>query len=154
EDKIKEDHFFLTWGDILVPYKIYTEVMDTYHREKQDFILVTNYLEKLQKGCEIHCEGDYCTKMVEKPPKDKQASNLNNCGIFIFSKEIFKELKELEPSKRGELEIPDAISNGIEERNWKVRVIRMGKEDFRGDFGDKREYERLDKETDWLSELQ
>ena len=28
EDLIKDKHFFLTWGDILVPYRIYQEVLN------------------------------------------------------------------------------------------------------------------------------
>ena len=142
EELIEKEHFFLTWGDILVPNKIYKKVYETYKNDKEDFILTTNYLEDLQKGCEIHCEGEYCYQMVEKPPKEQQTSNLNNCGIFILSKEIFKELKTLTPSKRGELEIPDAISSGIQNRSWKVRIIKMEKGTFRGDFGDKEELKK------------
>ncbi len=155
EELIKDQHFFLTWGDILVPYKIYKNIYDVFKKEHQDFILVTNYLDNLQKGCEIVLNdvGDYCTKMVEKPLKEEQCSNLNNCGIFIFSREIFKELKKLKPSKRGELEIPDAISNAIRNNNWKVRVIKMEKGLFRGDFGDKSEYERLLNNSEWLDKL-
>lgn len=153
EDLIKEEHFFLTWGDILVPYRIYKKIVDVFKQEKEDFILTANYLEKLQKGCEIHLEENYCVKMVEKPPLEEQCCNLNNCGIFILSKAIFEEVKKLEPSKRGELEIPDAISTGIQERGWRVRVIQMEEGTFRGDFGDKKEYERLNQQTSWLQEL-
>ncbi|MBY8982761.1 MAG: nucleotidyltransferase family protein, partial [Candidatus Lokiarchaeota archaeon] len=32
EDLINQKHFFLTWGDILVPYKIYKEVHDVFKR--------------------------------------------------------------------------------------------------------------------------
>ena len=147
EDLIQEEHFFLTWGDILVPYRIYKKVYEIYERDKEDFILVTNYLDNLSKGCAIHCEGKYCTEMVEKPKPGTYASNLNNCGIFIFSRGIFEELKKLEPSKRGELEIPNAIKNGIKHRGWKVRIVKMKKGQFRGDFGDKKEYERLKAEN-------
>jgi len=153
ENYITEDHFFLTWGDILVPYKVYKHIYDVFLNEGEDFILTTNYLEHLQKGCEIHCDGDYCYKMVEKPPKEEQCTNLNNCGIFILSRQVFDELKLLTPSKRGELELPEAISNGIKERGWKVRVVKMEKNQFRGDFGNLKEYEHLNSEKSWLKEL-
>ncbi|MBD3256086.1 MAG: NTP transferase domain-containing protein [Candidatus Lokiarchaeota archaeon] len=151
EELIKDSHFFLTWGDILVPYSIYKEVYETFKQEQEDFVLTANYLEHLQKGCEIHCTGEYCSKMVEKPSKKEQCTNLNNNGIFILSKAIFSELKKLTPSKRGEIEIPAAISNGIKEKRWKVRVIKMTYGTFRGDFGDKKEYERLKEDRSWLN---
>ena len=62
-------------------------------------------------------------------------------------------LKELKPSKRGEIELTDAINYGIVKRKWKIRVIQVEKEQFRGDFGDKQVYEQLIKETNWLKEL-
>jgi len=153
EDLIKEKHFFLTWGDILVPYYVYQEAYATFKNENQNFILVTNYQENLQKGCEIHLEGDYLEKMIEKPPKEEQCSNLNNCGIFIFSKDVFEEVKQLTPSQRGELELPDAISKGVREKNWKVRIIKMKPGEFRGDFGDLRVYELLKKDSEWLRKV-
>ncbi|MHA1292457.1 MAG: nucleotidyltransferase family protein [Promethearchaeota archaeon] len=153
ENLIYEQHFFLTWGDIIVPYRIYKKVYEIFKEENEDFILVTNYLDDLRKGCEIQCEGNYCIKMIEKPSKEFQTTNLNNCGIFIFSKEIFKELKLLKPSNRGELEIPEAISNGIHSRKWKVRIVKMNKNDFRGDLGDPKVYKQLKKEKKWLKKI-
>ena len=73
--------------------------------------------------------------------------------MFIFSKEVFKVLKTLKPSKRDEIELPDAINIGIKERNWKVRVIKMAKDDFRGDFGDLEVYEQLKNNLEWLNKL-
>jgi len=153
EDSIKDDPFFLTWGDILVSYNVYKEVIDIFNKENQDYILVTNYTDDPFKGAAVYSENNYCIGIVEKPPEGKSNSNLNNCGIFVFSKKIFHVLKELKPSKRGEIELTDAINYGIMKRNWKIRVIQVEKEQFRGDFGDKQVYEQLIKETNWLKEL-
>jgi len=86
ENLIKKNHFFLTWGDILVPYSIYKKINDIYKNENHDFILVTNYMDDPFKGAAVFCEGNYCCDIIEKPPKDKSVSKLNNCGVFIFSK--------------------------------------------------------------------
>lgn len=153
EDLIKEQHFLLTWGDILVPNKIYKEIYDTFIKENDDFILVANYMEDPYKGCAIYCEGDYCLKMVEKPPKGTANTNFNNCGVFIFSKEILEVLKKIKFSKRNEIEIPDAIYFGINERKWKVRVIKMEKGQFRGDLGDAEVYKQLKNNPNWLKKL-
>ncbi len=154
EDLIEEDHFFLTWGDILVPFKIYKQIFTTFKEEKNEFILVTNYQENLQKGCAVICEGNYCVDMIEKPPKGFYGDkSLNNCGIFILEKEIFDMLKKIPPSKREELELTDAISAGIKKREWKVRVIKMNEGTFRADFGDIAIYKKLKNKTKWLKEV-
>ena len=153
EDLIQDPHFFLTWGDILVPYKIYKEIFDTFKKERQNFFLVTNYTGDPYKGGAVYCKDDYLLDIVEKPPKGKSKSNLNNCGIFIFSTEIFKVLKTLKPSKRGEIELTEALRIGISTRKWKIRIIKMEKNQFRGDFGDITTHEKLCENSSWLNKL-
>ena len=38
-------------------------------------------------------------------------------------------------------------------KKWKIRVIKMKKNQFRGDFGDKSTYEKLCENSNWRSEL-
>ncbi len=154
ESLIVESHLFLTWGDILVPYEIYKKIHEIHVSENEDFVLVANYLEKIYKGCEIHVDEGYCVNMVEKPAVGENTTNLNNSGIFIFSREIFDVLRLILPSQRGEIELPDAICKGIKEKNWKVRILKMEKGEFRGDFGDLKEYERLKLNSNWLRTLE
>jgi NDP-sugar pyrophosphorylase family protein len=153
EDLIKEDHFFLTWGDILTSYNVYKQVIDTFKKENQDYILTANFMDDPFKGAAVYSEGDYCVGIIEKPPKGESNSNLNNCGIFIFSKEVFTVLKSIKSSERGEIELSEAINYGIKQRKWKVRLVKMEKDQFRGDFGNIKVYERLNKEIDWLEEF-
>ncbi|GAG80854.1 unnamed protein product, partial [marine sediment metagenome] len=62
-------------------------------------------------------------------------------------------IKRLKPSERGEIELTDGINYGIKERKWKVRIIKMEKDQFRGDFGDVKVYEQLNKDIKWVEEL-
>lgn len=153
EGSIQDAHFFLSWGDILVQNKTYQKIFEIYKKEKQDFILVTNHTTDPYKGGAIYCKGDYCLDCIEKPVKGSCVSNLNNCGLFIFSIELFKVLKEIKPSERSEIEIPEAIRVGIKEKDWKVRVFKMDENEFRADFGDLEVYERLKENSDWLKNL-
>lgn len=153
EKLIKNTHFFLTWGDILVPYSIYKEILDLYNTEHHDFIIVTNYSKDPYRGAAVYIKNNYCVDLVEKPPWGQSKSNLNNSGIFIFSNKIFGILNTLKPSNRGEIELTDAIKIGIKKRKWKVRVIKMKRNQFRGDFGDKEIYEKFNKKSSWLREL-
>ncbi|KKN09082.1 hypothetical protein LCGC14_1050250 [marine sediment metagenome] len=153
EPLIKNTHFVLTWGDNLLDYDIYAKIINLFKKEVHNFILVTNYSQDPHLGAAVYTEGDFCIDIIEKPPRCKSKSNLNNAGLFILSKEIFESLKALEPSERGEIELPQAIANGIKYKNWKVRVLRMEHDQFKGDVGNKSEYERLKDDDSWLKFL-
>jgi dTDP-glucose pyrophosphorylase len=150
---IRNSHFFLTWGDIVVPYIIYKNVVDIFKKENQNFLLVTNYVKDPYRGGAVYSKNNFLIDIVEKPPKGKSKSNLNNCGIFIFSTEIFEVLKNLKPSRRDEIELTEALRTGINAKKWKIRVIEMEKNQFRGDFGDITSYEKFSKDSSWLSEV-
>ena len=154
EDLIKDKHFFLTWGDILVPYRIYQEVLNIHKEETKDYILVANFTDDPFKGGAIRCKNNHLIEIVEKPLQGKSKSNLNNCGIFIFAKDVFEILKVLQPTERGEIELTEAIQYGVKEKKWKLRVIKMAKNQFRGDFGDKEVYEKLKTDLSWLKKLE
>jgi NDP-sugar pyrophosphorylase family protein len=153
ENSIPDQHFFLTWGDTLVAYDVYREVYKVFKTEHPDFILVTNYVDDPYKGAAVYCKENYCIDIVEKPEKGISTTNLNNAGIFILSKDIFEILREQTPSKRGEIEVPDAIRYGIKKKHWKFRVVEIEQDQFYGDFGDIKKYEKLVKNTDWLNML-
>ncbi|MFX0038691.1 MAG: sugar phosphate nucleotidyltransferase [Promethearchaeota archaeon] len=153
EKIINNSHFFLTWGDILVPYSIYKNVLVLFNQEHVNFILVANFIRDPYKGAAVYTKNNYCVDIVEKPPKGESKSKLNNSGVFLFSKEIFEVLNTLKPSKRGEIEVTDALRIGISTKNWKIRVIKMKKNQFRGDFGNKETYENLRENSSWLTEL-
>jgi dTDP-glucose pyrophosphorylase len=153
EELIKEKHFFLTWGDTLVSHKVYKQLIKIHLEEKTDYNLVGNVVEDPYKGAAIYCKGHYCKEIIEKPPKGTSTTNLNNAGIFIFSNKIFDVLKSLKPSKRGEIEIPEAIHFGIKKLSWKFRVLKMTRDDFYADFGNRDQFEELKKDTNWLAML-
>jgi NDP-sugar pyrophosphorylase family protein len=152
-NKIKNSHFFLTWGDILVPYHVYKDTIDLYKETDENFILVANYTEEIHQGAAVYEKNNYLTKIIEKPAKGTSKTKFNNCGIFILSEEIFDVLENLEPSKRGEIEIPNALLRGIKEKGWKIRVMKLEKGTFRGDFGNIRNYRRLNEKEEWLEKI-
>lgn len=153
ENLINDDHFFLTWGDILIPYRIYKEVQKVYQNEKQDFVIVANYSEDTSQGAAIVCEQRYLQKIIEKPKLGTIDSKWNNAGIFILSHAIFNVLKNLKTSIRGEIELPDALSQGLTLKRWKVRVLKMKKNQFRGDLGNINVYETLKTNKNWIRKL-
>jgi UTP--glucose-1-phosphate uridylyltransferase len=53
----------------------------------------------------------------EKPNPEKAPSNLAIVGKYIITPEIFEELKNLKPFKKGELRLADALKNLLKKRS-------------------------------------
>jgi NDP-sugar pyrophosphorylase family protein len=153
ETLIDNSVFFLTWGDTLVSYEVYRKVVELYRNEKPDFIMVGNLVDDPYKGAAIYINNQNCSEIIEKPLKGTSSTNVNNAGIFILSKKIFYVLKNQKKSARGEIEIPESIRYGIKNLDWQVRVFKMSKDHFYGDFGDLIEYEKLKDSKKWLKLL-
>lgn len=63
-----------------------------------------------------HVKGDYLDKLEEKPA-NPPPSALVNCSLYVFSPQIFAELKKVKPSVRGEYEVTDVL------KAQKVRAV-------------------------------
>ena len=74
-------------------------------------------------------EKDLLKEVVEKPKRF--VGNLVNAGLYKFNSDIFKKLKKIKKSPRGEYEITDAINLLAKEKKVKVKRVR----DFWMDFG-------------------
>lgn len=68
-------------------------------------------------------EGDKVKRIVEKPKEPK--SDLIVTGIYMYDSEVFKIIKTLKPSDRGELEITD-VNNAYIQRNQMTFEILDG----------------------------
>jgi glucose-1-phosphate thymidylyltransferase len=83
------------------------------------------------------------TRVVEKP--DDPPSNLVMTGFYTFTPAIFHACHLVQPSDRGEYELPDAIDLLIQS-GWTVDAIRM--DGWRVDVGYPEDRERAE---EWLS---
>jgi len=65
--------------------------------------------EKASQTGIVQIENGLITRIIEKPAPDQVFSNIASLPIYLFEQRIFSHLSRLKPSKRGELELQDAI---------------------------------------------
>jgi glucose-1-phosphate thymidylyltransferase len=106
-DFVGDDSFVVYLGDDLMREGIEEMVANFDPEEYAAGIGLQEVDEPSRYGVVGRNANDDITELVEKP--DDPPSNLALIGIYVFTPEIFSQIKRLEPSWRGELEITDAI---------------------------------------------
>lgn len=125
EPYIGNENFVAVYGDNLYSPRdmksfniddnyIYAGGLKHFHPEKYGILITQNGFVK---------------EIIEKPTKP--TTNLINCGFYKFTPEIFKAVKKVKKSKRGEYELTDAVSLLAKKGKVKVKMIK----DFWLDFG-------------------
>jgi UTP--glucose-1-phosphate uridylyltransferase len=72
--------------------------------------------------------------LVEKPGPEKAPSRLAIAGRYVFSPRIFDEIRRVEPDKRGEIQLTDAIERMCT-AGLRVFAVQLTPEERRYDVG-------------------
>jgi len=86
----------------------------------------------------LNIEGDFVTKIIEKPKEFY--GNLVNINLFKFTTDIFEAINKVGKSERGEYEITDAVNILAKEKKVKVKNLK----DYWKDFGKPEDIEKLE----------
>jgi glucose-1-phosphate thymidylyltransferase len=113
EEFIGKDDFVLYLGDNLIEEGIKGVVSEFRKNRPGAAITLTPVPEPRHFGVAVVKDGNIVS-IEEKPKKPK--SNLAVCGIYVFTSRVFEAARGIKPSRRGEYEITDTISE----------MIRMG----------------------------
>jgi glucose-1-phosphate thymidylyltransferase len=108
EDFLRDSPFVMYLGDNLLQHGI-TPLVEEYRSINcNSEILLTRVPNPSQFGvAELSDDRTTVLKLTEKPAEPK--SDLALVGVYMFDEHIFEAAKAIKPSKRGELEITDAI---------------------------------------------
>ena len=123
-DFLADSSFVMYLGDNLIGAGI-EKFVDEFNRNKPEALILLKEVENPKQFgvAEISKEGRVI-RLIEKP--DVPPSNLALVGIYIFSRAIHDAIERIKPSKRGELEITDAIQELIVmDRNVESFVLDM-----------------------------
>ncbi len=126
-----QPHFVFGWGDILMDRANYPRFIHHARNDEYDLLLAVNRVKDPFRGAAVYLDTHMrVERLDEKPAPGTAKTEWNNAGLFATSQIIFEYLARLEPSARGELEIPAAIAQMIADG----RIVRAV--DMRGFWSD------------------
>ncbi len=126
-----QPRFVFGWGDILMDRANYPRFVQHARNDEYDLMLAVNRVKDPFRGAAVYVDADMMVERLdEKPARGTAKTEWNNAGLFASSQLIFDYLARLEPSARGELEVPGAIAQMIADG----RVVRAV--DMRGFWSD------------------
>lgn len=106
----------MTFADVIASSINYSGAVETFIQSDCSGVMTLNWVEDPWRGAAVVVNEDQMIEqIVEKPPKGRIISHWNSAGIFVFKPLIFDYLAKLDPSNRGEYELPDALNTMLDE---------------------------------------
>lgn len=116
------EEFLLVYSDVYLPPAFLDSLMREF--DKYDHVAAVAPVDRPWEFGVVELEGRKLKRIVEKPRRGEEPSNLVIAGAFILSPSIFDILRELAPSPRGEVELTSAITEAVS-RGEEVGVVEV-----------------------------
>jgi len=122
---IQED-FILSACDNLVSETHIKKILSVWHQEPKInaiLSLIKVSVEQIPNSGIVNQEGDWVTRIVEKPNLEEAPSDIASLPLYIFRKEFIDYLPDVLLSERGEYELQDAIQMLIDRESYARGII-------------------------------
>ena len=125
EDFVGNDKFVSINGDNILfdDIKPFVQAFESGNEKSRVLIYETTKEEASKAGVAV-LDGEKVTKVVEKPKEPP--TNWVVIGVYMYTQDVFKVIKGLKPSARGELEISDLHNHYIKQGS--LAASRLEKE--------------------------
>jgi UDP-N-acetylglucosamine diphosphorylase/glucosamine-1-phosphate N-acetyltransferase len=122
--------FVLIYGDLLFGQDAVKDVLSQFKSSKTAAVMGVVPVDKPESYGIIEQDKEGKVKrIVEKPVAGKVPSNLANAGVYVFSHDVFRKIKQTKKSIRGEWELTDAITMLAQEGKT-VLAAQLSKDDW------------------------
>ncbi len=122
EEFVKEDKLLVILGDNIFTYNLHQSVDAFNKREKGAVVFgVKMEMDSKQYGV-IEVDQDKNVISIEEKPEQPK-SNIAQAGIYMYDKRVFSFIKNLIPSKRGELEVTDLNNAYVKEGTMRCEML-------------------------------
>ncbi len=123
EDFVGNDKFVSINGDNIL-FESIKEFVSEFERgtEKSRILLYETTREEASKAGVAVLDGDVVKRVIEKP-KDPP-TNWVAIGVYMYTPDVFRIIKGLKPSARGELEITDIHNEYIKQGELKASKLK------------------------------
>lgn len=130
---VGDSPFVMTYGDILVPEANYSGMVQAFSQLECQALLGLNWVEDPYKGAAVYlADNRRIERIEEKPPQGTATTHWNNAGVYVFDPCVYNYTAKLQPSARGEYELPDAVAGMMQD---KLRVFGYPLEGYWTDIG-------------------
>ncbi len=120
-DFLGDESFVMFLGDNLIKDGI-TALVDEFRRDQPNCQILLAKVKNPQEFGVAELDGHRVSRLEEKPARPR--SDLALVGVYMFDRSVWEAVEAIRPSKRGELEITDAIQHLIDsERDVRSHVI-------------------------------
>jgi glucose-1-phosphate thymidylyltransferase len=111
EDYMAGEPFVMYLGDNLIKDGV-TPFVREFEAEKPDAQILLAHVKTPWEFGVAELQGDRVVRLEEKPQQPR--SDLALVGVYLFNSTVFDAVRAIRPSRRGELEITDAIQHLID----------------------------------------
>ncbi|MFB3896703.1 MAG: sugar phosphate nucleotidyltransferase [bacterium] len=114
------DKVVVILGDNIIEENI-GEAVKRFDKQSQGARMFLKQVPDPERFGVVELKGNRVAKIVEKPKK--AMSNYIGIGIYMYDQQVFKMIKTLKPSRRGELEITDVNNTYVKQGTMECEII-------------------------------